>query len=197
MSFLEEGYSLPKKEFANNYLQKFEEGETRVRILASPKLGYEWWVDSEGHIREGKIQKGDKPIRRGMRETIPISAESVLKHFWAMPIYNYAEKSVQIMKITQYQIQSTLISLVDDEDWGTPLEYDIVIKRVGTGFNDTEYSVIPKPAKPLSSEVKEAAKSVFIDMDAWMRGEDPFKVSVSQELDSEQVAEDAYEALSK
>lgn len=39
------------------------------------------------------------------------------------------------------------------EEWGAPTEFDITIKRTGSGMNDTEYSVVPvKTSDDLSEE---------------------------------------------
>ena len=43
-----------------------------------------------------------------------------------------------------------IAALAIDADWGNPTEYNLNISRKGSGFNDTEYTVTPKPnAKPL------------------------------------------------
>lgn len=197
MTFLPTGYEVPKSnENGNRYLNKFKEGDTRLRILQSPKVGYEWWLDSNGNYRQKNetLQKGDQPVRVGMKDPIPSGAADSYKHFWAMPVWNYEEKLIQILKITQTSIQGNIENYVADPDWGSPLSYDIVIKRVGKGFNDTEYSVIPKPAKPVSEEIEKAYSELIIDMDAWMRSEDPFlKQDPTHSTDS--VADSALDAL--
>src|SRR3990167_8970995 len=115
MSLLPEGYEVPQKK--GNYY-KFVEGDNRFRILASPILGYEYWVDN-------------KPVRVRMGEKLPLPEAEGAKHFWAMPVWNYEESRVQILEITQKGIKKSIAALSRDEDWGTPLEYDIAVTRTG------------------------------------------------------------------
>ena len=57
---------------------------------------------------------------------------------------------VQVLEVTQVQIQGGIKALVDSKHWGDPKAYDITINRSGSGF-DTEYivnGVSPKPLDP-------------------------------------------------
>lgn len=163
--FLPQGYEVPST--SDNYM-KFVKGENRFRILSSPILGYLWWTEADG---------ARKPVRVPMNSPIDISQvddpESV-KHFWAMPIYNYDADRVQILEITQKGIQRTLKALAKDADWGTPvMTYDIVVTRTGDGM-ETKYEVLPKPAKPLDAAIVERFKKMNIRLEALYKGEDPF-----------------------
>lgn len=47
------------------------------------------------------------------------------------------------------------------EEWGAPQEFDVVIKRTGSGLNDTEYSVTPvKTSADLTKEQLEEAEKI-------------------------------------
>src|SRR3990167_2497267 len=123
--FLPEKYEVPQK--SGNYM-KFTEGVNRFRILTSPILGWETWQIMNDGTR--------KPVRKPMDQ--PFSVDEVeegdptkIKHFWAMVVYNYEEEKIQILQITQKGVQKSLRALAKDEDWGSPLGYDIVVTREG------------------------------------------------------------------
>lgn len=163
--FLPDNYEVPSS--SDNYM-KFIKGENKLRILTSPILGFVWWEGENGNR---------KPVRVPMGEAINIKdiddPESV-KHFWAMVVYNYQEKRIQILELTQKGIQKTLRALAKDEDWGSPVRtYDIVVTRSGDGM-ETRYEVLPKPAKQLDSKILEQFEAMNIDLNALYAGADPF-----------------------
>lgn len=169
--FLPDDYKLDDK---SNYM-KFKPGDNRFRVMSKPIVGYEWWVDKDGDIREkgAQPQSGDKPARVRMTGTVPIGAADTVKHFWAMVVWNYVDESFQILQITQKSIQKSIKSLSADEDWGSPLNYDLVVTKTGEKL-DTEYEVKPKPAKPLADEITEAYKKTNINLEALYEGKNPF-----------------------
>ena len=65
--------------------------------------------------------------------------------------------------------------LVNDEVWGNPKGYDIVITRKGSGL-DTEYTPVANPHSPLAPEIAEQFKKIKIDLNALYEGADPFQV---------------------
>lgn len=165
-NFLPEDYKVPSK--SDGYL-KFQQGDNRFRIMTSPILGYIWWED-DGQSR--------RPVRVKMNQPVPVSKVDDAKHFWAMVVYNYDSRNFQILELTQKGIQKTIKSLSNDSDWGSPLNYDIVITKTGEKM-ETEYEVKPKPAKPLSDEILNAYKLMSINLEALYSGQDPFS-SVEQ-----------------
>lgn len=162
--FLPSNYDVPSS--AGNYM-RFKDGENRFRVLASPIIGWEFWTESDG-VR--------KPVRRRMNETISTSEcdPSDVKHFWAMPVYNYAENKIQILEITQKGIQKKIKAYARDEDWGSPVNYDLVVTRSGQSL-ETEYEVIAKPAKELDIEIAKQYAAMTINLEALYAGDDPFK----------------------
>jgi hypothetical protein len=152
---------------------KFVSGANRFRIMGSPIVGWEWWEDSE----DGKRT----PKRVHINEKIDVSTvadpESI-KRFWAMIVYNYDAKSLQILEITQKGIQKTLEELVRDEDWGTPVQtYDIVVTKTGEKM-ETKYEVLPKPKTVLDPGIVQLYKDMEINLDAMFSGDNPFKSAV-------------------
>jgi len=161
MSFLPTNYEVPS---AGDKYAKFKQGDNRFRILASPILGYEWWIDGEN---------GRKPVRTRMGNPIPVEFAEEYKHFWAMPVWNYQTEKVQILEITQKSIQKALKALAQDEDWGSPINYDVVVSKSGEGL-ETEYQTTPKPAKTLDPAISKAFKELSINLEALYDGADPF-----------------------
>lgn len=155
---------------------KFVKGANRFRIMGSAIVGWEWWNDSE----DGKRV----PMRVHINErinTADVQDETSIKRFWAMVVYNYDAKALQILEITQKGIQKTLEELVKDEDWGTPVQtYDIVVTKVGDGM-ETKYEVLPKPKTPLDPAIVQLYKDSHINMEAMFSGDNPFKESLHLE----------------
>jgi hypothetical protein len=92
--------------------------ENKFGILSAAITGYEYWTEDR------------KPVRaREPWKFIPndadISGENGWnpKHFWAFVVYNFNEKQIQILEITQTGILSKLEGYVKNEDWGDPREY--------------------------------------------------------------------------
>lgn len=149
---------------------KFNKGVNRFRIMSSPIVGWSWWNEKED---------GSKvPVRIRINEKIDISKvqdEGSIKRFWAMLVYNYDLKKLQILEITQKGIQKTLESLVSDDDWGTPVQtYDIVVTKIGEGM-ETKYEVLPKPKTPLTEDILKEFKMINLHLENLYKNEDPFQ----------------------
>jgi len=141
---------------------KFAEGENRVRILSAPIAGWEDWIDN-------------KPVRYRAKEK-PSKAhdsEKKVRAFWSVIIWNYSEKKVQIMHITQASIRKSIEALCIDEDWGSPFHYDLKIIKSGEGI-DTEYRVNPGQKKPVDELIKHSFKETPIALEALFDNADPF-----------------------
>lgn len=181
-SFLPKSYEVPSS--SDKYM-KFKADENRFRILASPIVGWLWWVETG---------EGRKPMRVHMNGKVPVEFAESTKHFWAMPVWNYAVEKVQILEITQSGIQRTIKSLSADEDWGSPVEYDLVVKRTGDGM-ETKYQVTPKPKKVLDSGIVQLYTDMHINLDALYEGKDPFAEQPYQQAESEDVADEFEKSL--
>ena len=164
-NFLPDKYEIPQK--SDNYM-RFQDGENKFRILSSPIIGWEGWkTQSDG---------SHKPIRVPMDGKLvmdDIDDEEQIKHFWAMPVFNYKEEKIQILKITQKGIQKSLKALAKSADWGSPLEYDILVTKSGQKL-ETEYQVNPVPPKPLDKALEQLYKDTPINLEALYTGGDPF-----------------------
>lgn len=155
-------YKLP---VTSNYM-KFVEGKNKFRVLSSAIVGYEYF------------NTDNKPIRsRTPFDVIPddIKKDGRINHFWAFVVYNYDAKRIQILELTQKSLMTYIQNLVNDEVWGNPKGYDIVVTRKGSGL-DTEYTPVANPHSPIDQKIKEQFEMMKIDLNALYEGQDPFSV---------------------
>ena len=164
-TFLNKDYKVPVS--GGNYF-KFLEGENTFRVMSSAIIGYEYW------------NKDNKPVRQKEKwdeipEDIKVDDEGriQIKHFWSFIIWDYTDKKIKIMTITQQGIMKDIKALIDNKKWGDPKDYDITITRTGKDFT-TKYSVMPNPASELDDKAKEAFEDKPINLDALYLGLDPF-----------------------
>lgn len=137
---------------------KFQPGDNRIRILAEPEKGVETWTTG--------LDGRKKPVRRRSEGDLIRAAGSTdiqVKELWVMPIYNYKTEQVEILNVTQRGIQGDLMGLKADEDWGSYLDYDIVVTRTGEGM-ETRYSTMPKPKKPILDEIVQEWQAAGINL---------------------------------
>lgn len=163
-SFLPEGYKQPD---TSNFF-KLKDGENTFRIMSHAIVGYEYWTEDNKVVRSKtpfketpniKLDKDGKPTK--------------IKHFWAFVVWNYESGKLQVAEITQSTIQSGIKALVDNKNWGDPINYDITITKSGEGF-DTEYTVMPNPKSPIPNEAIEAMQNTSIDLELLYEGKNPF-----------------------
>ncbi|MDQ0316390.1 hypothetical protein [Amorphus orientalis] len=150
---------------------KLEQGDNKFRIMDKPAFGWlAWTIDEEGHNKPLRFQMNEKPT--DLREF----REQKLSHVWMLPVWNFQTKSIQILEVTQKSLQKALEALARNEDWGSPLRYNITIRRQGEKL-DTEYFVNPSPHSDAPAEAREAwsqtVKNGF-DITRLFKGEDPF-----------------------
>lgn len=168
--FLPPDYELPPEFEKGNYF-KFKDGENKLRVLSSAIVGYELWIDG-------------KPIRRVKNDFTPEELEQAdinrftnkkkePTHFWTFVCWNYAEKQVQILQLTQVSIINAMKSYIQDPDWGAPFGYDLVIVKEQDG-KKVMYSVKAKPHKQVSDDILEAYGHTKIDLKALFKGDNPF-----------------------
>jgi hypothetical protein len=165
--FLPTDYEVPQK--SGNYM-KFQDGENKFRFLSSPILGWETWEEAGDGSRKPKRNPMNKPFSVNEVED---GDPTKVKHFWAAVVWNYNEEKIQILEITQKGIQKSLRALSASKDWGSPLDYDILVTKTGQKL-ETEYQVNPVPPRELDKGVKQLYKDMKIDLEALFKGDDPF-----------------------
>jgi hypothetical protein len=147
---------------------KFKKGANRFRILSPAIVGWEYW------------NKESKPVRKKDKFTefpsdIKLDGEgnpTRINHFWAFVVWNYEEKSIQVLEITQSTVQRAMKIKIDNRG-GDALGYDFIITRSGEGF-DTEYDIDTGSPEPVSPEITKLYTSKKINLEALYSGGDPF-----------------------
>jgi hypothetical protein len=170
MSFLPDDYKVPA---SNTGFMKFQQGENVFRILSDAIIGWEWWTTE---VIDGKEVR--RPNRVTDEEAIPVTEyneDQPPKHFWAMVVWNYQDKKIQVLEITQKGIQKAIRALEKSKGWGEPKRYDISVTKTGEKL-ETEYSVMPIPPEPLDKEIEAKFKATKVNLAALYSGDDPFDI---------------------
>lgn len=168
--FLPQGYEPPKAE--TGYMS-LEEGQNKIWILDSALIGWEYW-----NVDNKPVRMPDSPedIPADIRRNEDGEPERI-KHFWAFPVWNTKEERVQILEITQKTIQRAITALVNNEEWGSPVQhYPITITREGEKL-DTTYNVTPSPVREMPDEILEEWERVQergFDLSRLYEGGNPF-----------------------
>lgn len=160
--FLDPTYEVPAS--GANYM-KLKDGENKFRILSKPIVGWIDWKDKVPHrfIMTAKPEK-------------PFDASKPIKHFWSFIVFDYADRGVKILEITQATIQNDIKNLSKDPEWDAPFSYDLKITRTGKE-KETKYAVIPSPKKDLSDEIKKLALDKPCNLEALYSGGDPWVIT--------------------
>lgn len=136
-----------------------DEGDTRLRILSPAVIGWEAWIEGKAHRVEGEENPFDE-------STVDMGdyGKAKLYHFWAFLVWNADLKKVQIWQVSQRGILSGLWNLLQQEEWGDPREYGIIVTKTVTK-KKTEYKVVGVPPKPLTEEIKKALAATTVSLD--------------------------------
>ncbi len=113
-----------------------------------------------------KLKDGDKvKLRIASEPAISVYKEGDRPRY-AWTVWNRDEGKAQI-----YSAGVSVYSQIADltEEWGDPTEFDIVVKRTGSGLQDTSYSVTPvRTSNELTKDEKEQVDKV--DLIAGIKG---------------------------
>lgn len=167
-SMFPEGYKAPT---GDSQFMKLKDGDNKFRVLTPAVIGWEGWRNNKP-FRVPFVIGQDCPIKDDEVDFDQTYGKPKINHFWAFTIWNYGEKKVQVLEITQKTIMRAIENYYIVEDWGDPRYYDLNIKRDKVG-DKISYSVIPTPPKPLSKEATEAFESSKVDLSKLFSGEYP------------------------
>jgi hypothetical protein len=165
-------YTVPKGD--TKYL-KFEKGETEFMPLDSAIVGYEYWNLDNKPVRSAEeFKTTPSDIRTDKDGSI-----SKIKHFWAFPVWDFQDKNVKVLEITQKTVMTAVRNYTKNAKWGSPImKYSFTVTREGDGF-DTEYSIMANPAEATIdyaiTDAWEQAKADGFDITRIYEGGDPFK----------------------
>lgn len=167
--FLPADYSVPASE--NKYM-KLVKGDNKFRILEKPIFGWEAWTEDAEGKHPVRFKMDAKPVDLRQYKDQKVS------HFWAMPVWDFNSEAILVLQITQKTIQQALEGFARNEDWGSPLGYNITVNRKGDTQLTTEYTVTPSPHSdvPMDAEDQFASlKAGGFDISRLYTGGDPFK----------------------
>lgn len=134
-----------------------QKGQNKVLIVGPAVTGYEYWT-TEGKPKRSKEVFADTPDIRMRKNDDGTESPERQKFFWALPVYDYADKKLKVWQINQKNIREALLSLNQNDDWGDPTgKYSISISKSGENLQ-TSYSVTPNPVKAGDKEIEEAVK---------------------------------------
>lgn len=104
-----------------------------------------------------KLKDGDAVKMRIYSEPAITLYEEGQRPRYAWVIINHNNKKAQVFN-AGVSIFSQIADLA--EEWGDPTEFDITVRRKGSGMQDTEYSVVPvkNPTAPTKEQEAEADK---------------------------------------
>ncbi len=104
-----------------------------------------------------KLKDGDAAKMRVVSDPAIVLYQEGQRPRYAWVVINHDSKKAQV-----YGAGISVYSQIADlaEEWGEPTEFDIVVRRKGSGQFDTEYSVQPTktPIEPTPTQLKEAEK---------------------------------------
>jgi hypothetical protein len=166
MTFLPEDYKdVPQ---APSSYMKFKNGPNRFRILSPAIVGWEYWNLDNKPVRQEK-PFNDIPADIKLD---PKGLPTRINHFWAFVVWNYEEKAIRILEITQATIQRAMKIKIDNRH-GDALGYDFIITRTGKGL-DTDYDIDTGNQEPVSPEIMNAYNAKKVNLRALYSGDDPF-----------------------
>lgn len=163
MSFLPSGYEKLKTDKKYWKPSQFKDGETKFRIMQTPICGWIDWLENKPYR-----YKSDQKPKTSFDPTKPIRA------FWACYVWDYEREDLYILDIQQGGIIKCLVGLATDQEWGDFRNYDIKVKKEGSG-KDTKYSVNPIPPKPVNKNAQEAISKAPVRLEALYEGLDPWE----------------------
>lgn len=164
-------YEVPKSD--SKYMSFKTPGTYKFRILQAPIFGFAGWKVIDGKNTPFRFPMDQKPSDTSTFK------EGKLNHFWAMPVYNFNTGKVEVLEVTQKSIQEAIETYARSE-WGTPLKYNLIVTREGTGRDDTKYTTMNAPISELSEEAKQAwaeVQAAGFNINELFKDRDPFEPS--------------------
>ena len=148
---------------------KLQDGVNKFRVLSDIIYGWEGWKDNKPFRHEGEVCK-----IKTEQVDLNQSGKPNINYFWAMVVWNYQTKQIQVLELTQKTIMTPLYDLEQNEDWGDLKNYDIQIKKEKVG-DKTTYTTLGIPPKPVSKEIEEAYKNTEVKFEKIFDGEYPIE----------------------
>lgn len=148
---------------------KFQDGVNKFRVLSDAVIGWEGWKDNKPFRHEGEVCK-IKPEQVDLNQ----NGRPNINYFWALAVWNYNEKKIQVLEITQKTIMGVLYELEQKEEYGDLKGYDIEITKKKEG-DKTTYTTLGMPPKPVKEEIKQAYEESDVKLEKIFEGEYPME----------------------
>ena len=158
---------------------KLKDGVNKFRVLSDIIFGWEGWKDNKPFRHEGEVCK-IKPEQVDLNQ----NGKPNINYFWAMVVWNYQDKAIQVLELTQKTIMTPLYDLEQHEDWGDLKNYDVQIKKEKVG-DKTTYTTLGIPPKPISKEINDAFEATEVKLEKIFENEYPMPTDDGDEIDKE------------
>lgn len=158
------GTEIPK---GSSQFSKLIDGKNSFRILSDMVVGWEGWKDKKPFRHEGSVCK-IKPEQVDLNQ----NGKPNINYFWAMVVWNYVDKCIQTLEITQKTIMSPMYEYEQNSNWGDLRNYDIDIIKKKEG-DKVNYVVQAQPPKTVSPEILKAYEESKIDLSKLFDGKYP------------------------
>ena len=165
---------IPKSQ---SQFMKFQEGQNKFRVLSDVVFGWEGWKNNKPFRHEGEVCK-IKPEQVDLNQ----NGRPNINYFWALVVYNYKEKKVQVLEITQKTIMNVLYEYEQKEEYGDLKGYDVEITKKKEAGDKTTYTTIAMPPKVLLKEIKEEYEKTDVNLSKIFEGEYPIEEEVDEEV---------------
>ena len=149
---------------------KFQDGLNKFRVLSDIVFGWEGWKNNKPFRHEGETCK-IKPEQVDLNQ----NGRPNINYFWALVVWNYKEKKIQVLEITQKTIMSVLYEYEQKEEYGDMKGYDIEITKKKEAGDKTTYTTIALPPKPVSEEIRSEYAKTEVKLDKIFEGEYPME----------------------
>lgn len=172
---LPNGVQIPK---SSGQFMKLQDGKNKFRIMSNVIHGWECWKDKKPTRHEGQECKF-KPEEADLNQ----NGRPNINYFWAMGVWNYEEKRIQTLQITQKTIMEPLLNYEQNPEWGDLKGYDIEVLKKKEG-DKVSYIVSAIPPKPVAPEIVKAYEEAKVDLSKLFDGKYPMeekKVEYPQE----------------
>lgn len=158
-------YNVPTN--SGNYM-KFKDGSNRFYVLGKAIIGWQYWNTEGKPVRQKSKFNGTPPDIKINKDGQP----DRVKHFWAFPVWNYEDKKLQVLEITQSGIQGSMKLKIDNRG-GDVSKFDFIITRTGEGLG-TDYDVDIDVHQAFPDEDLIKDRATYLDLEALYTGGDPF-----------------------
>lgn len=171
-----ESYDIP----SDSGYMSFEEGDNRFRILGtfrdnSAIRGTSYWKTMDGVRRPIRL-KPNVPVPMNELEMNKFGELDRPRYFWALPVYNYQAKKIQILEINQKTVLEIIKKQIENPKWGDPRAYDFIVTRTEEK-GKTKYSVTNDPKEPMDPGIVQLYQDMQINTAALYDGGNPFATS--------------------